>query len=237
MSEDRDPIEQLDEMAALPPDDPRRVAFERTPRGRAMLAAYLGFLSPGQLPAEAGRAEARDRLQALLAHELGLEAPPAASAATPSRDTSPRPRARSAWRRAFGRPALAFAALLIVAGALWLVLDRARPRTESMRGHRVDGTGRANAEIVPNPPRVIGGGAVELTWSAVTDADRYEVTLLGGDLADLGVLPAVATPRLVIAPGALPAGLHSGERVLWQVTARHGSATLAESAPAPIQLP
>ena len=252
MEDDRSAIEQLAAILELPPDDPRRLELERSPRGRALLRTYRAFLAPGRAPAEADLENARASLHAMLDRELGLGAAPSTAsrseAATPA---GPRPEVvgpapahaaaraprRSWWWMPAPRLAFAMAALAVAVAGVWYVSRPPGPAAPELRGHRVEGTGAPTVALTLHPARTLAGGAVELSWEPVAGADRYQVAFFATDLTDLAHPAPTTEPRLVLAPGALPAGLSRASSVLWQVTARRGSEPLAVSETAPLRLP
>jgi len=231
-------IEELAEIAALPPDHPRRVALEASARGRALLVSYEAFARPGAPPPQAGVAQAKAQLDARIARELRLEPAAAGAAEHGPREPSARSRAprASGWRWSWAgalRPAFAAVLVVALAGGLWLSTRHAGSPERIVRGHRV---GEA-AALVLLPPRPLDHGAIELRWQPVAGADHYEVEFFGPDLADLARVPCGAQAELRLLPGALPAGVRPGMSVLWQVTARRGNVQLAVSEVAPLRIP
>jgi len=231
MERDREfSIEELGEIAELSSDHPRRREFERSPRGRALLATYRSFVNPGAAGAEAGLEQARAHLQALLVRELGQSAGPAAAGAAGER----RPPSNSwSWRSwAALRPVLALAVMVIVAAGAWVATQHRGASNPVLRGRRVGGT----VELALHAPRATAEG-LELSWEPVAGADRYEVAFFASDLGDLAHAPATSEPRLVLSLATLPSGLTRGSTVLWQVSARRGDTPLAQSETSPLQIP
>lgn len=232
MSDSRWKPEDLGELAALPPDDPRRRAVEATARGRAMLLAYREFVAPADTPAGARPSEADAILATALAREIGE---PVRSGG----DRTLRSVEESVWTRLIRslsapamRPAYALAALLIVSGGLWTMWKSSgRAPATHLRGEA------AHAAIALSPPQTLAAGAIELGWQPVAGATSYEVAFFAPDLTELGHTGPLAEPRLVLEPGALPAGLHPGADVLWQVTARSGADAIGQSRTTLIRLP
>jgi hypothetical protein len=237
MNDERSRSEELAEIAALPPADPRRQAFERSPGGRAMLASYRSFLDPGEVPSGARPDEAEARLAERLESELRR----GATRDTPARDAARGAGTWAAIQRALAapalRPAYALAAVTVVAGTIWLALPRPVERAPRMRGSIVGREGSAAPSLVAYRPRTLAGGEVELGWPRVPGADRYEVTFMTTDLSEIGAPRVVHEPLLVLRRDALPGGLAHGSTVLWQVSARHGNDVLASSHTGSLRLP
>ena len=213
------PPEDLGAIAALPPSDPRRVAFEADPLAAARLKAYEEFMSPGPLPPGANLVAAEERL--LAAIEV------ATSKATPAG------RRPAAFRLA---PAFAIAAALVVAAGLWTQLARRDARRAPvLRGPAApEAPGGWAAHLAVAPLRA---GRRSLTWSPAPGATRYEVVFLAGDLEPVARVDSLTEPALVLDPASLPAGLAPGSTVLWRVGAYAGRDELARSGTAPLTVP
>lgn len=228
MSEERiRSVAEVAELAHLREDDPRVVEAMRSPRTRALLLRYREFLAePAPMPG-ADFAAADARLAAALERELALPG------TTPARrviTTEP----REGWLHRLlappMRPALAFAALAVVAGVVF-VSTRPTPRTGEpvMRG---DTTRTMEARILASEP-----GRVTLQWSAVSGAERYELRFYASDLTERGRVDLGSQTRVELLTGELPAGLVAGEVVFWQAVALRGSDVVQQSATATIRLP
>jgi hypothetical protein len=234
MNDEPEGPEDVAEIAALPPDDPRRQAFARTARGRALIAEYDAFMRPGPAPPEAGLADAESRLAARLAREL--QAP--AAGAGPPRTVRAAARPRPWWAlEPVWRPALAFAALVIVAALVWRVAPRRPAPASELRGHQAGSSENGVTGIPLRPVRMAAGGAIVLDWGPVAGADRYQIELTATDLSALPGPPSVAAPPFTLSPTSLPAGLSHGQTVLWRVTAYRGGDAIGHSATAPLRLP
>lgn len=204
----------LIELAALPPDDPRRAEAAKDPRVRAWLLEHDAFLAAQPLTPEdegvvaraAASAIARARAEVSHAHGpvLGL----------------PRP----VRRREGGVPrwALAAAGIAIVAGAAVVV-----PRLTTQEGGNLRSlsSGQMAEPFASLPATRDAQGRLVLSWRPVEGATSYRVEILGG-------LDAVATrdvpsgDSLVLDPAGLPAG-----ELLWRVLALRDGATVAATAP------
>lgn len=206
------------------PGDERREHIEGCARCRAQLAELRTFLEPGSVPgarveeAELALAAAFDR-EWRAEHATPTAAPRVAQPARPS-----------FWETLFApalRPAWSMAAVVMVAGIMWVALKPGDNAT--VRG---DG-----AQVVETLAPVAADGSVTLEWKSVPGADRYEVTFLDDGLSDLGAPVTVGEPRLVVSRDALPAGLISGARVMYQVSARSGERELMHSVTQSVTLP
>jgi hypothetical protein len=237
MSDRRVEPEDLGGLEGLPPDDPRVRDLESQPRARAQLRAYRDFVAPGDVPEGARVHEAEARLGEALERELGTPIGGASGApsATPSRPQ----RGGGFLSMLFAprlRPALALAALLVVTGGVWLVTaTRQKPGGPIMRGTSPappEGgvAGSANTERLAD-------GALRLTWTPSAEAESYAVVFLSPDLAEIARVSGVTEPHLDLRPGALPAGLAPGSRVLWRVHAMRGPDELARSHALMVTLP
>lgn len=219
------PIEELARVRELPAGAPERAHVDACPRCRASLLALEEFEHADErLPAEAGAAGARAKLDALI--ETLTTAPAPAS----------RSRESAGWlQRLFAPPAVRFAAgfaiVALIAASAWLVLrppgGGTAPGERIVRGEAAP-SGEARLETVT------GGWA--LTWPAVAGAETYDVVFLDADLHELARVPAVAGTRLALERDALPAGLSPGATVLVEVDAMAGGGVLFASVPVPIVL-
>lgn len=219
-----DELERIGEWSA---DDPRRRHAESCPRCRARRLAFASFMAaepePGSRPGEA-RAALLDRVR----RERGVP-----GASTPP-DGGIRPAAMppSSRRRGWGRGSL----LALAAGIAIVIAGVAGLR---VRAPHPPGLERGPA-LSRSIPRAIGAEVtperVRFTWTGVAAAERYRVTLLGGDLRARYTSDAVADTFLVL-PLPLAEGLRGTDIALWQVTALREGEVVAESAPRGIRLP
>ncbi len=227
-------VAEVAELAHLPEDDPRRIAAMRSPRTRALLALYQDFLTqpPAGPLGGADVADADARLAAALDRELGVTVD-AAAPAEPARAPRPAPR-RGLFDGLFApalRPAFALAAVVLVAGAVWMGVQSRResPAEPVMRG---EADGPFRAEI-----RTQGDGRATLQWTTVAGAERYELRFYAQDLSELARVAQGAATRADLVAGQLPAGLPAGQVVLWQAVALKGGDVLAESPTSTVRLP
>ena len=212
------PPEDLGALAALPPDDPRRVAFEADPIAAARLAAYEEFMTPGPLPPGADLAAAEARLLAAIDVATASQAPAG--------------RRPSSFRLA---PALAVAAALVVAVGLWTQVARRERAAPILRGPSApEPTGGWAAHLVVTTP---GPGSTNLSWAPAPGATHYEVVFLASDLSEVARVKGLAAPAFVLERASLPAGLTSGTTVLWRVGAYAGGDEVARSGTAPLKVP
>lgn len=218
------PPEDLERVAALPPDDPLRRHVAACPRCSALLDTYALFVDPGAAADAPHVAVADARLTAFLAREIG-------GAPAPAR---PAP-ARGSWlERRFGpalRPALAFGAIaIVVAGiALWPRAAGHAP-SEALRG------GPGVPAPVVREARLDATG-LRVAWSAAPGADDYEVRVYSAELAELARMNANGDTVLTVSPPALTFRVVPGQPLLVRVFALQGGAVLADSPPVPLVLP
>lgn len=217
-----------DELAGLEdlsPDDPRVIA--QGPRVRAQLRAYRDFVAPDTLPEGARADDAEERLGRMLERELGIPAsqPSAARAETPRIPVASEP--QGFWTRLLGprmRPAIGFAAVLVVLGVVWMV--RPRPAQEPvLRGTQTPAspTELASATVTRSD------GSVRLEWLAVAGASSYRVVFLSPDLSEIARVNDLHDTRFDLIDGSLPSGLTPHAPVLWRVHAMSGGDELARS--------
>lgn len=213
MHEDTDE-RRLIELAALPPDDPRRAEAASDPRVRAWLLEHDAFLERRPLTPEdegavaraAESAIAKARIEASRASGVVLQLP------------------RPARRREAGLPrwALAAAGVAIVAGAA-IVVPRFTPRESANLRSLSPGTMAEPFASLP-AARDLGGRFV-LAWRPDAGATAYRVEILSG-LDAVASYDVAQGDSLVLDPAALPAG-----DLLWRVLALRDGETLATTAP------
>ena len=213
---------------------------EDEPTGREK--ALADFLEPGPLPEGADLPDAEARLLSALEKEIGVTIAPGARPGPAVARTTPAtgPGRGSLLDRLFGgtpllRPALALAAVAVVAFGVWSQVRPAREDGGRLRGPAASpspGTWLA----LPHSAS-LGDGRVRLAWSPAAHATGYAVVFLGEDLTELARVGDLRTVELVLERDDLPAGLHSGQVVLWRVTAVAGGDEIARSATSPLTLP
>ena len=195
------PLEALGTLEALSPDDPIRRHAEACPRCSAALAAYREFVRADS-PRGADVADADRRLASFISERVeGVEKLHRARfrLATPFR-----------W---------AVAAAVMVAGAAIIA-------KQMDSSDRVVLRGEPRVELSVLAPRTLADGAVEFGWSAVPDADQYQVVLLRKDLTEVARMVPTTELRATLDRSSLPS-----DAVRWQVSALREGAIIVESTP------
>lgn len=165
-------VEELAEVLAADPDDPRRRHLAACPRCRALAAEYAGFMEEDESQEGLSSAEL-SRLDAALKREMTGGDQPV---------THSRPRTTGLARWWVAVPALA-AVIALFFVFPWLG-DLGSDRSV-MRGAE-----QPETHLILNPVTDTGSGMALLSWQARDGIDAYEVQLLAGDLSRLLVLPA-----------------------------------------------
>jgi hypothetical protein len=246
MTERHIPDDELGLVLDLDPADPRRGHLDRCPRCYARMAEYRDFVAaqPGAPGARLG--EARERLGEALEREIagGAAERGTGRAVRAGGGDEPRPapwldRVTRGLHLPRLRPELAMAAIavVIVAGGAWLAF-RGREGIPPPPG----GEPTLRGEVVRGPltlehPSVLADGALELAWTSMPGATRYQVRFVAPDLSDLATVEAGSDTRVILRRGSLPGGLASRALVTWQVVAMSGNDTLATSRATPVRLP
>lgn len=219
------PMEQLARVRELPAGSAERAHVDACPRCRARLVALAEFeRTDVALPREAGAEHAIARLDAEIE---ALTSAPAVAARAPE---------GPGWlMRLFAPPAVrfagAFAALVLVAAAGWLVM---RPAGESLvPGERVV---RGDGAVPGAPSLASVADGWEITWPAVAGAESYDVVFLDAELRELGRVTGVTGTMLSLRRGALPAGISPGTTLLIEIDARAGGGVLEMTTPIPVTL-
>jgi hypothetical protein len=183
----------------MTPDDRLREHFQRTadpgPRSDCPATDRLWAAVTGELPeAEVGAIVDHTAAcgECAQAWRLALEM---------ERDAQPRP-----VRLPLGRVSLIAGVGLAAAAAVFLIVRH--PPVDDHESFRQGGSPR----IASLSPGVQPREAIDLRWTAVPGAERYTVTVVTPDLAQVNHSPGLTTPELRLPPGALPAG-----RFLWSV--------------------
>jgi len=212
------------------PPDPIQEARER---------ALAEFLAPGALPDTARQAEAEAHLLAELEREIGVTIePPTRVPVRAAADRSP-----GGFGRLFAmllaprmRPALAAAVAVVVIAGAWMQFAPGRRETApQMRGPGVSASGW---NAVP-ATTTIGDARVRLSWNPAPGATHYAVVFLAGDLSEVARVDDLSATELLLASGALPAGLPAFADVplLCRVSAYSGPDEIARSTTSPVTLP
>jgi len=205
---------RLQELAALPADDPRRLEAAKDARVRAWLLEHDAFLENTPLAAEEAGRVARAAESALARARRAATGTDAVVYELPH-----------AGRARFGVPRwAAAAALLAVAAGVAVVAPRFTAREHAT--FRSSAPGAMAQRLVTMPATRDAGGHIVLRWKKTAAADAYRVELLEG-------LTAVAThevPKgesLALDTASLPAGGH----LVWRVLALREGAVVETSAP------
>ncbi len=200
------PMEALGTLETLGPDDPARRHADTCPRCGAMVFAYREFVR-AEAPTGANVRDADARLAAFIAERVDGIATTGAS--------------RRPHRRWFEMPTFRFVAaaavMVVVAGVVAKRMQS--PEQAVLRGD-------PRVILTLEAPRTLGDGSIELRWSAIANADAYQVVLLREDLTEVARMLASGERELTLTRDAIPAGATH-----WQVTALREGGVLTESAP------
>lgn len=232
MSEGCFEIEDLERALELPADHPRRRHLEECARCRSLADMLRDFATEAVAPVESGFAAVDASLRAEIAEITGVPEALAEVEPAPRAAEVPAAPSRKPWW-SFGapRPALAFAALLVVASA-GVALWRANAPAPVLR----DASGTGAGAFATLPAKAIAGG-LELTWFSEPGADAYRVVFLDGSLRDVARTAPSADTSFVLAPASLPDGLVHGAEVAWQVEALAGGDVVATTSARPLRVP
>ena len=220
--------EEFERLLGLPEGDPERVRAERSSRFVAWKHMLETFEKPPdemltrreRVQAEADLAERVGRALARLGTAEPLQQRPAST--------------RSSWldrwmegrRWAALRPALAVAAVVVVAAAGWWSIGRLNERS-AVRS--VGGSALALRAIAARQE-------VELRWDAVPSARMYRLVFSGPDLTDRARIDSLYETRFTLRATNLPAGLARGEVTLVEVVALRETDAIT-SKPVSIRVP
>lgn len=239
--------EALDEVLEAPDDDARRAHARDCPRCTALLDAYRLYRAGGAVASAAEREDARVRLAAALAAELGV-APPATASAAGSRAgrgeppapalagprrATPRP-AAGWWSRLLHpamRPAWGVAALAAVLAGVLLIPSVRWPGGEPALRGEAPPDAAARVEVVE---ATITAGGLRLAWRAWPGAEDYEVRLFDASLEPLGRLGPTTDTTLAAPAAALPFAPEAAGSVVFRVHARIGGDVVATSVARPL---
>ena len=243
--------EQLELVAARPPDDPLRREAEACARCRAGLMAFAAFIDPFDVPEEAGLEEADACLGAILeagtAGRLKPHRPdgdgklvearpgPRAFPASPSPDRSTgRFATEGRWldrfSLIFGRPALRPVwVVVIVFLAVWGGRESGwihRPAGDAidLRGE----SGAVGVSMETFEPSRSADGSVVVSWRAVPEADRYSIVLFDVALRETARIAAGGELSLRVDRGLLLPSAGTGP-LFWSVIADRGGDEIARS--------
>jgi hypothetical protein len=202
-------IEHMADIELLPPDDPRRRHLETCPRCRAAYAAYRDFMTP---PPDLDTKDARARLEAALEREMAVPASKVAGSIAPRRSA-----------RWVGWTAAA-AALVVVAGVLWMRPQAMRPQDAPVLRGPTARTTLALASPVVTPE------GVTLSWTAEPAATAYEVEFYDDAMREVLRVPAGSATRLVLTRAMLGERAAIGTDLAWRVIAIDAAGEMGRSA-------
>jgi hypothetical protein len=235
MNDGRFDPDDFPRVLALPEDHPERIRAERSPRFQAWKHMLAEFESPGDVllsPEERSAAEGElaGRVERVLPARPAARVGERRAESIRVRDARGPTAWFSAWLRAPAwKPALAVAAVAIVATLGWWSFERVREPGV------VRGVGGATAAF--DLRAAPGRDGLALTWPAVPDADAYRVVFYGADLAERARVDGLPEPRMTLRAGALPAGLGHGETALAEVTALRRGDAIATSRMTSVRVP
>ena len=212
--------DELDQVLSLPDEHPRRLHARSCPRCGALLDSYRLYSEAPAAGEGSDEADAATRLREALRREIAL--------GDRRRDAAPSANGPS-WLQRFiappMRPALALAAIAIVAGAV-MMWPRA-PVPEGTTALRGGGAGSASVVAIESA-RITPAG-LQLRWRAWPGADGYEVRFYSAELSETARLPAGAGTSLRVPLSRVPAAADPAATVLCRIYALRGGDVLAVS--------
>lgn len=206
--------------------DPRRRHVEECARCQAQRSAYLELIQDRGVPSGA------DPRAASLAMRRAFEAELERNGATSKRarlakssGTSARGVTARVGDFLFTRPAFAAFAAVATLAVIWVafVPPEGRAPRDVLRG---------GDRATPAPWTCsveVRSGALEFTWTAVPDADAYDVLLFDRDLREIHRAGPFAADARSARLDAREAALVASPPSYWQVVARAGADTVASS--------
>jgi hypothetical protein len=228
-------LDELDSLLDLGPEDPRRQHLAECPLCRARLAAYRTFLAEGP-PLSGSRPElARAELERFVTGmvEGGIETE-VKGVVEVERETGggfwTRLCARRIPKRVLVPGLVTAAAAVILIIVLYPFTGGELRRPAPLRGLDSPGTGRG---VLPVRPAVIEGGTATFRWTAVPDADSYQLQLFDTSLEEVARFGAGSNTTFQVQAGDIPAV--SGP-LLWRVVAFRGGDEFARSRLSPLDL-
>lgn len=202
-------IEHMADIELLPPEDPRRGHLESCPRCRAAYAAYRDFMAPP--PPGLDTEDARARLEAVLEREMAVPTSKVAGSIAP--------RNAARW---VGWTAAA-AAVVVVAGVLWM-----RPQTMRPQDAPVLRGPTARTTLALASPVVTGDG-VTLAWTAEPAATAYEVVFYDASMREVLRVPAGPVTELALTRAMLGERAAAGTDLAWRVIAIDAAGEMGRS--------
>lgn len=216
--------DRIAEAAGLPPDHPVSKHVRDCPRCSALLLEYHDFVAATDVPAGADVEDASRRLSAGIA---SLVRPQEAAVPRRVRTASFGSRLAKWWAGPARWPALATAALAVVAAGWWAMRAPA-PQEDVWRG----------GDRVPTlewRAVAVGNEALVLHWSGVPGASLYGVTLLGPALEPRAELPLTSDTTALLERAQWPASA-PGETLYVRVDAMRDGSVLGMSPLEPVLL-
>lgn len=216
--------DRIAEAAGLPPDHPVSRHVRDCPRCSALLLEYHDFVAATHVPEGADVDDATRRLSAGIAR---LVRPRETAAPRTARASSFGSRLAAWWTGPARWPALATAAVAVVAVGWWTM--RTSPPDE--------GAWRGGEQVPTLEWRAVASGdeALALQWSSVPGASLYGVTLLGPSLEPRAELPLTADTTALLERAQWPASA-PGETLYVRVDAMRDGSVLAMSPLEPVLL-
>jgi len=239
MSERCSPIEELERMAGLPADDPRRQHLDRCPRCRSLLKACRAFETE---PDSATAGQNRDLDARLAAAVDGAIFGQSVSRAIPvedSRPPLPGGRRFGWWRDlSFGRSALRIAAVAAAVVLILLGVQQTRsPHLPGTEESLLRGGGQFERDAWEAQARLIPDAWI-FSWSPVRDADAYRLVLYDADVVEVTHFLATGSDSgLNVSPADLPASAGGSRVVFWRVIAFRRADEIARSRLQSLPLP
>lgn len=220
--------DQVEHTLALPPEHPLAAHVRDCPRCAALVLEYRDFMAAAHVPEGADVADASRRLTGAIAD---LVVPAAAERRIVSAPAPGLGQRLAAWWAGPARaPALAMAALAVLAAGWWVT------RAPAPAGDTLRGPGAAARPMIEVRAIAAGGDALVLAWSSVPGAGLYSVTLLDATLEPRAELPLTSDTTLALARAQWPVAA-AGETLYVRIDALQDAQVVAVSSLHPLILP